>query len=623
LRFREFELDVAAYELRRRGRPVRLERRPMDLLILLVERRGLLVSRGEIVDRLWGADVFVDVETGVHTAIRKIRQALRDSPEAPVFIETVSGKGYRFRAEVEVFSGDPGPALPQPEPPPAVPAPPAPQPRTRNRTLLVLSAVAIAGVASVLTWHRWGDRWGDGASPSRVTLAVLPVENLGSDPEREYLAAGLTEETGASLAQIDPGRLIVKGRTLPYRGTKKSVAEIGQELAVDYLVESSVRAEGSRLRVTAKLIRVRDQEHVWSQSYEREPTSLLGLEEELSAAIAEQVHLRVLPDPLGRPGRRQSQNAEAYDAYLRGRYFEKRRTPENNARAVEQYERAIALDPSYALAWSHLSMTYTGSTQNGDARPLDVSPRAREAATQAVRANPQLSEAQLAAGYVHWLMDWDWKAAEAAFRRAVDLDPSNAAAHRTLGHALSQLRRDDEAKASMRRARELEPLEPLSYALSSQVAFQAGEYSDAIEYAKRAVRVDSDFWIGSMQLAQAYAQLGTHDLALEALTDAIRLSGGNSKTVSLRGYLLGSMGRANEAREVLRLLEADPQRHYVPPYAIALVHAGLGERGAALDWLDKSYDERDVHLIFLPVDPKWDPYRADERFKALLARCGF
>jgi TolB-like protein/Flp pilus assembly protein TadD len=456
-----------------------------------------------------------------------------------------------------------------------------------------------------------------------VTLAVLPFENLGSDPEREYLAAGLTEETGASLAQIDPGRLVVKGRTLAYRGTRKSVAEIGRELAVDYLVESSVRAEGSRLRITARLIRVRDQEHVWSQSYEREPTSLLGLEEELSAAIAEQVHLRVLPDPGGGLGRRQSQNAEAYDAYLRGRYFEKRRTPETNARAIEQYERALALDPGYALAWAHLSLTYTGSTQNGDARPLDVWPRAREAAVQAVRANPQLSEAHLAAGYVSWLMDWDWTAAEAAFRRAVELDPSNAAAHRTLGHALSQLQREDEARAAMRRARELEPLEPLSYALSSQVEFQAGDYSAAVEQARRAIRVDADFWIAYMELAQAYAQMGTHDLALEALADGTRLSGGNSKTISLRGYLLGTTGRAHEAREVLEVLDASSAERYVPPYAIALVHAGLGQREAALEWLGRAYDERDVNLIFLPVDAKWDPYRTDARFEALLARCGF
>jgi TolB-like protein/DNA-binding winged helix-turn-helix (wHTH) protein/Flp pilus assembly protein TadD len=627
LRFREFELDVAAYELRRRGRPVRLERRPMDLLILLVERRGLLVTRAEIVDRLWGQDVFVDVETGVHTAIRKIRQALHDSADAPVFIETVSGKGYRFSAEVEVVStasvhepaeppDDKPDEPPRPAEPPPAPRPAAPPPR---RNFLPVAAAAalllVAGMAWVLSR---GD-----APPSRVALAVLPFENLGSDPEREYLAAGLTEETGASLAQVDPERLIVKGRTLRYRGTQKSAAEIGRELAVDYLVESSVRAEGSRLRITTRLIRVRDQEHVWSQSYEREPTSLLGLEEELSSAIAEQVHLRVLPDSPGRLAHRQSQNAEAYDAYLRGRHFERRRTPETNALAVRQYERAIALDPAYALAWAHLSLTYAGSTQNGDARPSDVTARAREAAEQAIRANAQLSEAQLAMGYVHWIVDWDWPAAEASLRRAVALDPSNAAAHRTLGHALSQMRRDVEAKAAMLRARELEPLEPVSFALSSQVAYQAGDFADAIEFARRAVRLDAEFWIGYIQLAQAYGQVGSGDLALEALTDATRLSGGNSKTISLRGYLLGSMGRAPEAREVLTVLEAEARRRYLPPYAIALVHAGLGERTAALDWLDKAFVERDVHLIFLPVDPKWDPFRGDPRFVELLRRCAF
>ena len=191
-----------------------------------------------------------------------------------------------------------------------------------------------------------------------VSLAVLPFTNLGSDPEREYLAAGLTDETSASLAQIDPAHLSVKGRTLRYKGTTKTVAEIGQELAVDYLVESSIRAEGSRLRVTVTLIRVRDQEHVWSQYYEREPTSLLGLQQELSTAIAEQIRLRLSPDRMSGLGRRQTQNADAYDVYLRGRYQGHRRTADGNARAIELFTRALAIDPNYALAWSDLAFVY-------------------------------------------------------------------------------------------------------------------------------------------------------------------------------------------------------------------------------------------------------------------------
>jgi TolB-like protein/DNA-binding winged helix-turn-helix (wHTH) protein/Flp pilus assembly protein TadD len=652
-RFNDFELDVAAYQLRRQGRVIRLERQPMDVLILLVERRRQLVSRADIVERLWGKDVFVDVDTGVHTAIRKIRQALGDSISAPAFVETVPSKGYRFVADVEVVSrtSDSGldAALVEPSPAPgglqtndvtigefpgresiekaaAASAPaagsetaPASQLWSANPARVLIAVVAVALVTGLVAWTRLNG----GAAASRVTLAVLPFEYLGSDPERAYLAAGLTEETSASLAQIDLERLIVKGRTLGYRGTAKTAAQIGRELSVDYLVESTLRAEGSRLRVTTTLIRVRDQEHVWSRSYDRDPTSLLGLQQELSASIAEQIRLRLSGDNLRGVRQRQTQNADAYDAYLRGRYFQSRRTPATNALATQEYERAVALDSNYALAWAGLASAYAASTLNGDARPLEVWPHAQDAAARAVRGNASLGETQIAVGSLNWSLEWDWRAAEAAFRLAIRLDPSHAAAHRALGHALSQSGQHTEAESAMRRTRELEPLEPVSYALSAQVAFQARQYPAAVEHARRAILIDSQFWIGYMQLGQAYEQMGQPDLALAALTDAARFSGRNSKVTSLRGYLLAKTGRFNEAREVLRQLESDSRERYVPPVAIALVHAGLGEREAVMEWLAKAYDARDVHLIYLPVDPKWDPYKADPRFQALLARCGF
>ena len=361
-----------------------------------------------------------------------------------------------------------------------------------------------------------------GGPTASATLAVLPFENLGSDPEREYLAAGLTDETSASLAQIDPDHLIVKGRTQSYKGTTKTAAEIGQELSVDYLVESSIRAEGGRLRVTVTLIRVRNQEHVWSQSYDREPTSLLGLQQELSAAIAEQVRLRLSPEQVSGLGRRQTKNAEAYDLYLRGLYQAHRRTADGNARAIQLIKQAIAIDPDYALAWSDLAFVYAGGAINGDARPSIVAPLAREAALRAVRANPNLSEGQLSLGYDLWLLDWDWPGAEAALRSAIRLDQSNANAYRILGHALSQSGQRDEAAAAMRRARELDPLDALVHALSSQVASQGRDFPAALEHSRRAIALDPTLWIGYIELAQAYEGDGNHDLALEALADAAR-----------------------------------------------------------------------------------------------------
>jgi TolB-like protein/DNA-binding winged helix-turn-helix (wHTH) protein/tetratricopeptide (TPR) repeat protein len=628
LRFGDFELDVAAYELRRLGRRVRLGRQPMDLLILLVESRGQLVSRTDIVERLWGKDVFVDVETGVNTAISKIRQALRDLPDRPTFLETVPGKGYRFIAPVEAFSAvqpsDSGVATPAPLPEAMVAATVEAIPVTRPRlTVPMRFAIGLLAGSLAIGLVVFAKLRSGSPAATSVTIAVLPFENLGSDPERSYLAASLTDETSASLAQIDPEHLSVKGRTLSYKGTRKTATEIGRELSVDYLVESSIRAEGTRLRVTVTLIRVSDQQHAWSQSYDREPTSLLGLQQELSTAISEQVLHRVSPDRAKELGRRQTHNAQAYDAYLKGRYQTHRRTAEANARAIELYKQAIAIDEQYALAWSDLAFVYAGGAINGDARPAVVGPLARAAAVRAVGANPNLSESQMVLGYHLWLIDWNWHAAEAAIRLAIQLDPSNAAASLFLGHVLSQSGRPNEAENSMRRARDLDPLDAVARALSSQIAFQGRDVAGALEHARRAIALDPNLWIGYMELGQAHVAAGDHELALEALVDAARFSGGNSKAISLRGYVLAKMGRVDAAREVLRTLETASRERYVPPFAMALVYAGLDEREAMFDALERAFTARDVHLMYLPVDMKWDPYRTDPRFVDLLARCAF
>jgi TolB-like protein/DNA-binding winged helix-turn-helix (wHTH) protein len=625
-RFGDFVLNVTAYELRRDGRRVRLERQPMDLLILLVDRRGELVSRAEIVNALWAKDVFVDVENGVNTAIRKLRQALRDTPDEPAFIETVPGKGYRFIAPVEVFH----PASPSLMPAaPVSPSDAAPQSggsghdasRRRLRARVGLGAVIVAALAGVVFWA-----WQRPAeSGTRVTIAVLPFDNLSGDPATDYLANGLTEDTIVSLGRIDPERVSVIGRTsmIAYRGTTKSLAEIGRELGSDYLVESSLRTERNQLRVTARLIRVRDQVQIWSDSFDRNTSRILDLQQEISSAIAEQVRTRLTPDQRRDLARRHTQSADAYDLFLRGRHFLNRRTADAMPQAIEFFQRATAADRTYAVAWANLALAHGTSPINSDVDPRLVAAPAREAADRAVAANPDVAEAQHALGHIKWALEWDWPAAEAAFRRAIDLDASYSLVHLILGHLLSQEGRHAEAAPFMRRGRELDPLNPLSHALSSQVAFQARDYHIALQHANRAIALDQEFWIGHQMRGQALEQLNDDDLALKALATAGRLSGQNSKAISFTGYILGRSGRTAEAREVLGALEMASRQRYVPPYAVALVHAGLEDADAAFEWLERAYAARDVHLMFLTVDVKWDRYRGDPRFSDLLARCGF
>jgi tetratricopeptide (TPR) repeat protein len=350
---------------------------------------------------------------------------------------------------------------------------------------------------------------------------------------------------------------------------------------------------------------------------------MLGVQQEISRAIAEQIRGRLSPERLDRLAQRQTQNADAYDLYQRARNFEDRRTPQATIRAIEYYERATKLDPSYALAWVGISKTQAARILNSDANPLVVGPLARRAAAEAVRIAADLSEAQYASGYVKWCCDWDWSGAEASLRRAVGLDPRFAEAHMTLGHTLSQLRRHDEAAALALLARQIEPLSPMVHAISSQIAFQRGDYGAALEFGERAVALDPEFWIGHMMLGQAYGETGDIDRALNALSTAASLSGQNSKTLALRGYLQAKAGRLKDARDVLTALETAARTKYVPPSAMALVSAGLNDADAMFAWLERAYAARDTHLIFLTVDPKWDPFRSDPRFRELLALCGF
>jgi TolB-like protein/Flp pilus assembly protein TadD len=548
-------------------RAVKLQPKVFDTLVMLVENHGRLIEKDNFLKGLW-PDTFVEEATLAH-CISELRKTLRKESDGEEFIETVAKRGYRFLMPVKM-TGEPD------------------------------------------------------AQKTAPVLAVLPFENLSPEPEREYLADGLTEEVIAALGQIDPVRLGVMGRTtmMRYKRTMKSLEEIGNELKAAFLLESSLRSEGGRIRVTSKLVRASDQVQIWSATYDSEPKSMLAFQRELSTTIAQQIKLRLSPERLDALARRQAHNPEAYDAYLQGRYYWNLFTPTTTRKAIGCYLRATQLDPNYALAWSGLADAYASSPIHADARPHDVWEKARRAAEQAVAAEPELAETQTSLGFVKFWLDWDWAGAEAAYRRAIAIDPNYSLVYRLLGIVLGHAgHREEEARQAMERARAIDPLQAMHHALSAQVAFLGRDFSAALEFARQAAVVLTDFWIANLQMAQAYEQLGENALALEALSRG-GVGGENSKVISLRGYILAKMGRVHEAREVLRTLETLAREGYMPACAMAMVHTGLGEFDSAFAWLERALEEHDVHLASLPSDAKWDGLRGDARFTEMLRRCG-
>jgi TolB-like protein/DNA-binding winged helix-turn-helix (wHTH) protein/Flp pilus assembly protein TadD len=646
LRFGDFELDVAAYELRRRGRPVKIERMPMELLLLLLERRGQLVSREEIVERLWGNETFVDAETGVNTAVRKIRQALKENADRPVFIQTISGKGYRFlpRAEPDVsLHQDLAAPTEDPIPPMAPPSKPAvlvtdgadetasqlvasaietevaPQ-RLRGRIV----AIAAAGLLLLLAVYLVrGFRSNSRSVGQAVTIAILPFENLTGQSNQEYFADGLTEETIAVVGGINPQRLLVIARTSTkaYKGRTVTAGQIGKELGADYLLEGSVRREESRVRVTVQLIRVRDQSRIWSERFDRFGSGVIQIQDELGNSIARQILGEVSKGDVA--PRQQTRILEAYDPYLLGRHFWNQLTPSSIRKSIEYFQAAVEKDPSYALAFAGLADAYTILPIASDAMPLEMLPLARKAALEAVRLNGNLSEAQTAAGMVDFWLEWDWERAAQRDRRAIALNANNAAAHRAYAQVLSNSGHHDEALSEIAIARQLDPLSPILNTMHGQFLFHAGRLEEAIVPLQRAFAVDPNFWIAHSFMGQIQERRGEFAAAIESLEKAHQFSGGNTIALSIKGYVLARSGKHAEAERIVDGLILAGQSHYVPPSNIALVYAGLGKHDFALNWLEKAWQVRDVRMIFLAVDPKWNDLRSHSGFKELMRRGRF
>jgi TolB-like protein/Tfp pilus assembly protein PilF len=551
VQFGDFVVDPSAYQLRRGKRAIKLERLPMELLLLLLERRGELITRDQIVARLWGRDVFVDIENGINTAVRKLRLALHDDPRRPRYIETVAAKGYRFIT------------------PPPISEKRASQP---------------------------------------VTLAVLPFENLSGDPSQDYFADGLTEETIAVLGAIGPDTLGVIARTssMSYKRTAKTISQIGRELGVQFVLESSVRRDHDRVRVTAQLIRVKDQSHVWAKSFDSSGSQILDLQAHIARAIAEQVQIRITPRQQALFAKPRARNADSYDAYLHGRFYWNQRALGSINRAIEHFHESISIDPGYSAAHAGLADAYALLPITSDARTSECLPPAREAATAAVRCDPSSAEAHCALAACKFWMEWDWITAEAEARRAIELNGSFALAHLVCAHILSNSGRQREAEAEITIAKQLDPLSSHVHSVCAQLVYHAGRYDDAEASVRKALVLSPKSWIAHTILGKIELATGRLERAMASFATAFELAErSNTEPLSLQAYCYARQGKSADAHRILEVLADLNARRYVPPYNIAIVHAGLQDDDSAVRWLQRAHTERDVRMVFLPVDPKW------------------
>jgi TolB-like protein/DNA-binding winged helix-turn-helix (wHTH) protein/Tfp pilus assembly protein PilF len=629
LRFGVFELDLRAGELRKHGLRVRLQEQPFQVLAMLLDHPGEVVTREELQKRLWPADTFVDFDHGLNKAINKIREALGDSAESPRFVETVSRRGYRFLAEVKLADAVPptnaGLATP---PPPAETGdrPPVAGKLSRTKPLLPSPAWRIVSVFAlfllIVSVAMWKFHSSNRPAPVIRSLAVLPLESLSNDASQDYFADGMTDELIADLGQISALRVISRTSAMVYKHARKPLPQIARELNVDAVVEGTVLRSGDRVRITAQLIEATSDKHLWSQSYEGELRDTLALQSQVARAIAEQIRISINPQEQAALKNVKVVNPQAYESYLRGRFFWNKRTADGLKVALAYFNQAIDEDPNYAQAYSGLADTYAllGDWQYAVMTPKQALPKAKAAAIKALELDSALGEAHNSLAFCLDGFDWDFDAAGKEFRRAIELNPGYATAHHWYAWHLSLLGRYDEAIAEMKKAENLDPLSLIINADLAELLVLAHLPDESIEQSRKTIEMDSNFALAHNQLAQACLQKHLNDEAVAELQKALQLSGGSPTVMANLARAYVASGKRNEALELLNDLKKRSNSTYSHGSEIAVIYAALGDSDQAMNWLEKGYQERFNPGVLLR--PGFDPLRSDPRFQALVRRIG-
>lgn len=624
LRFGIYELDLKNGELRKAGQRLKLQPQPFKVLAILAGSAGETVSREEIQRQVWGKELFVDFERGLNVCIQQIRGALNDDADAPRYIETLPKRGYRFLVPVEKLDtpAQTAPAAAVSQQTPAVPSTRANAGRFRFgialvSTLLVLSTLLYFAKSS----NRFPFRT---AAKSIRSVAVLPFDNFSDDPEQQYFADGMTEALIAELGQIRDLRVPSRTSVMLYKRANKPLRQIARELNVDALVEGSVKRSGDRLELTVQLLDGTQDRHLWGGTFDRDSRDVLALQHELARAITGELRISFGSTEPPHSKGAAPVNAEAYAAYLHGRYYWYKRTMEGFQKSIQYYEQAVAADPNYAPAYAGLADAYAllGSSPNDGLPPNEAMPKAKAAAQKALQLDDGLAEAHASFAYINMVYEWNWASAEKEFKRAIEINPNYAGAHEWYAEFLAARGRESEALSEMKRARDADPLLVLMHAAVAEALYYSRRYDDVISQCQQTLELDPDYPIAHFHLGRAYMAKNMYPQAIAEYQKAQATLGETPAIVMAIGYANAKSGNRAAARKALEELQAQSKRRYVPALYFGAIYIGLGDTDAGMSWLEKAYQEHSDYLIYLNVDPMADLLRSNPRFQAVLRKIG-
>jgi TolB-like protein/DNA-binding winged helix-turn-helix (wHTH) protein/tetratricopeptide (TPR) repeat protein len=626
LRFDVFELDLRTGELRKHGSKLRLQGQPLQLLALLLQNAGELVTREELRNQLWPADTFVDFDHSLHNAIGRIREALSDSAETPRYIETLPRRGYRFIAPVARIGDKNGHAITDPlaaSASPQMAEAPVRQQGTKLRRLSAIGLLTLAAVAIALWLARTPSPQAMTAAPLR-SIAVLPLDNLSGDPSQDYFVDGMTDQLITDLAKIGALRVTSRRSVMRYKGTRQSLPEIARELNVDAIVEGSVMRSGNRVRITAQLLHAPADQHLWAETYEREMGDVFRLQSEVTRAIAQQVRVQLTSQEEARLSSARPVIPEAYEPYIRGRFYltNEFTNPHSLEIAQHYFEQSISRDPRFALAYVGLADSYSYSGLSGRLSSEFAHHSALEAIHKALELDSSIGEAHDTLGLLKWRYEWNWDGAEREFNQAIAMSPSYSCAREDRAVFLAFSGRRDEALAELNLARDLD--RSPSFALTeSSVYFGLRDYQGLIAASQKGIVVDPKEWLQHSYLAAAYEGTGKNLEAIAEYEKVIEMTGGDQGSVAALAYAYALTGRKAQAENIVRDLEQKSKTTYVSPYIFAVMYAGLGEKDRAFRFLEQAYAEKSLDISWgLQADLRLDNLRSDPRFQSLKQRVG-